>query len=318
MRRFILSFICGFVVATSAAMAGTFPLTDGSKISGSPDSIQDKGVVFQLDGGDLSPRISWDRFTGDALKELMAEAKTEAQREMLRPMIESLPEEVAKRKEISVKPVETPPRPKQATGIFGLFGSPVGWFIMIVLYGANLFAAYEVCIYRRQPLGLVMGLAAIPFLGVVSPIVFGAMKTQRPPPEPVVVAPTAEEAAAQAEAQAAAIEEAKVAEAAAQAAAAPSKPVLPEPIVYKRGETSFNRRFFEGKFAGFFRVVPSESEKDLVLAIATARGNFVGRRISKITQTELYLQVTVNNASSEEMIPFTEISEVQVRHKDLK
>jgi len=87
-------------------------------------------------------------------------------------------------------------------------------------------------------------------------------------------------------------------------------------VVFKRGEFSFNRRFFETKFAGFFRVVPSEAEKDLVLVFTAARGQFVGRRIMRITPNELYLQVFNNNASADEMIPFVEIAEVQIRHKD--
>ena len=84
----------------------------------------------------------------------------------------------------------------------------------------------------------------------------------------------------------------------------PAAAKLPEPIVFKRGEYLFNRRFFETKFAGFFRVVPSEAEKDLVLLITAARGQFAGRRISRITPNELYLQVVTNNASADEMIPW--------------
>jgi hypothetical protein len=91
---------------------------------------------------------------------------------------------------------------------------------------------------------------------------------------------------------------------------------LPETVVFKRGEFSFNRRFFETKLAGFFRVVPSENQKDLVLQIDSGRGNFVGRRITRITPTELYLQVFKDNATADEMIPFGEILEVQIRHKD--
>ena len=35
------------------------------------------------------------------------------------------------------------------------------------------------------------------------------------------------------------------------------------------------------------------------------------------SQTELYLQVFSEGVSAEEMIPFLEIQEVQIRHKDL-
>jgi hypothetical protein len=50
--------------------------------------------------------------------------------------------------------------------------------------------------------------------------------------------------------------------------------------------------------------------------IKASRGEFVGTRISRITPNELYLQVTKDNASAEEMIPFAEIAEAQIRHKD--
>ena len=96
----------------------------------------------------------------------------------------------------------------------------------------------------------------------------------------------------------------------------PPAAALPEPIVFQRGEFSFNRRFFETKFTGFFRVIPTEAEKDLVLVVKASRGQFTGSRISRITPNELYLQVVNNNVSADEMIPFAEIAEVQVRHKD--
>jgi hypothetical protein len=50
--------------------------------------------------------------------------------------------------------------------------------------------------------------------------------------------------------------------------------------------------------------------------IKSARGQFVGRRITRATQSELYLQVFKNEATADEMIPFTDILEVQIRHKD--
>ena len=99
--------------------------------------------------------------------------------------------------------------------------------------------------------------------------------------------------------------------------AAPAAPSLPEPVIFRRGEFSFNRRFFETKLAGFFRLVPSEADKDMVVYIKASRGEFTGRRIVRITPSELFLQVFNNNATADEMIPFTEVLEVQVRHKDV-
>jgi hypothetical protein len=325
MRRFLIIIVGWLAMLASIAAAGTFPLADGTKIVGSPDSILEKGVVFQLNGGELSPRIEWDKFTPEALKELMAEAKTDAQRALLEPLVENNPQEAAKRREIVIQPVQTPERPKRGGGVFALFGSPVGRLILLALYGANLLAAYEVSVYRGHPAAAVCGWAAIPFFGVLSPIVYGVMPARVPPPESPDSPPTEETAAVAPEAVSS-----RSAPAPAPAAPAGNRadvpqppappaaqaPVLPEPVVFKRGEFSFNRRFFETKFAGFFRIIPSESEKDLVLFIVAARGQFAGRRIMRVTPGELFLQVVKNNASEDEMIPFAEISEVQIRHKD--
>ena len=99
--------------------------------------------------------------------------------------------------------------------------------------------------------------------------------------------------------------------------AAPAEPVKPAPVIFKRGEFSFNRRFFETRFSGFFKVMPSEAEKHLVLVIKCAKGEFIGKRISKISATELSLQLfAAGGASSEEPILFNDIFEVQVRQKD--
>jgi len=333
MRRFGLILVCQLALAASFATAGTFPLTDGTKIIGTAISMNDNGVVFQQSDGTDLPRVSWDKLSGDALKELLAEAKKDSDRERLQAMVESIPEDVAKMKEIVVKPIQppglpgseryasgvlkVPDHPRHAGGLAALFGTPVGWLIFLVLYAANLFASFEVAIYRRQPLATVCGLAAVPFLGVLSPIIFGAMPTRPPPPEIVEAPATAEEGAAATPAgEGAPVAEAGAAPTAPAAPAPAAAPILPEPIIFQRGDFSFNRRFFETKLAGFFRVAPSETEKDLVLRIKAVRGQYTGRRISRITANELYLEVVNNNASAEEMIPLVEVTEVQIRHKD--
>src|SRR5205823_14235568 len=99
---------------------------------------------------------------------------------------------------------------------------------------------------------------------------------------------------------------------AAPAAAAPSAPRLPPPTVYLRGQTTFNRRFFETKLSGFLRVVPSEAEKDMVVQIRSARGLDAGQRITRVMPNELTLLVHKGNASSEVIIPYAEIQEVQI------
>ena len=78
----------------------------------------------------------------------------------------------------------------------------------------------------------------------------------------------------------------------------------------------FNRRFFETKFPGFFGVVRRDAEKDMIIFIKAARGQYIAERISRISANDIHAQVRKGQASEEVMIPFTEIQEVQYKHKD--
>jgi hypothetical protein len=239
---------------------------------------------------------------------------------------------VAKSRPIAVKPIEAPARPSGHLGVLAVFVSPLGWVMVLILYGTNLFAAYEVAVFRHQPVPTVCGLAAIPLLGVASPIVFLALPARPgPDPESSGIAPVRPSYApppipfATAIDRAAPLSSEGFASFAARGglagpdpvAVAPAQADLPAPVVYRRGDFLFNRRFFETKLAGFFRVVLSEADKDLRIHIKAVRGDFVGKRIARVTPGELYLQVFKDSATAEEMIPFEEIRDVQIRHKDL-
>ncbi len=333
MRRYGLFLFCLLAFVSFTASAGTYTLTDGTKIEGDPISETDNGVVFHASDGSDIPRIGWDKLTQESIRALLARATTPREKALLEPLIEELPQEKAQRKEIIVKPIQPPERPTTNLGMTAIFASPVGLTILLVLYGANLFAAYEVALFRRQPVPTVCGLAAIPFFGVLSPIIYIAMPSRRiegqedntaqtrfratPPPPGETTAPPVEEAGAASEEQLSSMAgETVAAPQPARAVAQAAAPVLPQPIVFRRGDFSFNRRFFETKLAGFFRLVPSEAEKDMVVYIKSGRGDFTGRRIVRITPGELYLQVFHDKATADEMIPFVEILEVQIRHKD--
>ena len=103
---------------------------------------------------------------------------------------------------------------------------------------------------------------------------------------------------------------------AAPTAPAHAAPAGPPHTIYKRGQTTFNRRFFETKLANFLRVTPSEADKDMVLFIKSSRGEYTGTRIARITPDDLQLLVVKGGASQNVAIPFTEIGEVHVKHKD--
>jgi hypothetical protein len=334
MRRFGLIIGLWMGLLCHAASAGTYALTDGSRVSGDPISFDDTGVLLKTGEGSYSPRISWGKFTDEALRQLRDEAKNPHDRALVEPMVsDETPSEKAKFRQITVKPVETPARPSGRLGILAIFTSPLGWMVLLILYATNLFAAYEIAIFRNQPLPTVCGLAAIPFFGVASSIYFLAVPGRplagrdsspaggapvQPSYTPTPLPSTAPDGdAAPMAAEGFPSFSPLKPPGPSPVAAAPAEADLPAPLVFQRGEFSFNRRFFETKLAGFFRVVLSGEDKDLLIHIKSARGVFVGKRISRITPAELYLQVFKDNATADEMIPFVEILEVQIRHKDL-
>jgi hypothetical protein len=328
MRRFglIIGFWLGLLGA--GASAGTYSLTDGSHVSGQPMTYQEAGVVFKQAGDAYSPVVPWSKFTDEALTQLQADATTPREKALVEAMVVNLPANHSKLPEIVIQPVATPPRPTGHFGVFAIFTSPVGWFILLVLYAANIFAAYEVATFRNQPIQTVCGCAAIPLFGVAGTIYFLALpsvqlaeedtRASRPQAPaaptfataPVYAPPPDRETAPPAPPR-------QSYTPAVEVVPEPEPPGLPAPIVYKRGDFSFNRRFFETKLAAFFRVVLGEAEKDMVIQIKSSRGDFIGKRISRISPTELYLQIFKEGASADEMIPFGEIMEVQIRHKDL-
>ena len=53
--------------------------------------------------------------------------------------------------------------------------------------------------------------------------------------------------------------------------------------VFQRGQFTFNRRFFETKFSGYFGVVRHGAEKDQTLLVKTGGGQFVVERITRIS-----------------------------------
>jgi hypothetical protein len=312
----------------NGANAGSYALTDGSTVVGEPETYGDEGVGIRKSDGNVVP-LAWGRFTYEALKQLYSDASTPRQKAIVEPLIQDLPSDKPAAREITVKPIATPDRPSGHLGLLAIFTSPMGWVILLVLYGTNLFAAYEVALFRNQPIQTVCGLAAIPLFGVGSPIYYLAMPTRalldddsgqttglESDTAPIAMpAGSSRATSTPREPTAAASREVSSPSAPAPVSA---QAALPAPVVFARGDFSFNRRFFETKLPGFFRVVLSEADKDMVILIKSSRGDFTGKRIPRITQTELYLQVFKEGASSEEMIPFGEVLEVQIRHKDLE
>lgn len=318
MRKFhfigIGFFLCGLLLGI--ARAETFQLNDGQTVSGEviAASANESGLQLRIEEGKYE-RIPWAKFSQEDLKKLSQNPKIEA---LVEPFIEVSQEEKIKRTEVPIKEVPRLKRPEAQSLLGAMFSSSVGLTVLFLLYAANLYAGYEVSIFRSQPAALVCGVSAV--LPVIGPIIFLSMPTKKLKSEDEL----------EAEAAAAALPTSTFAMPVAEAA--PEEPQagggglrlsraepgaaagIPETQIFQRGAFTFNRRFFETKFSGFFGVVRREAEKDLVLVIKSARGTYAGERVTRITGNDLHLQIQRGGASEEVMIPFSDVQEVQLKH----
>jgi len=302
------------------ASADEFKQANGNILRGELASADEDGLVVKLDVGGFSKREPWINFSQETLKELAKDPKVAS---LVEPFIELEPEQIKARerqKEIVVKPVSNRmERPPAKPGLVAAFITPLGLVILAVLMLANLYAAYEVALFRQQPVALVCGLSIL--LPGLAPLIFLCLPTHvvrghaEAGAEEVAVETVGSPAKATSSFAGAGHQpQGGLSLAAAQKQEGGGAQVQ----MYSRGEFTFNRRFFETKFPGFFRIVPSEAEKDLVIVIKAVRGEYVGKRISRISSNEMHVQLQSGNASAEVLIPFVEIQSVQIRHKDAK
>ncbi|MCX7721980.1 MAG: hypothetical protein N2379_02835 [Verrucomicrobiae bacterium] len=299
------------IMFVASVAAETYQLNDGTTVSGELVSPNELGVLLRLPDGSYSERIPWVRFSQADLKEL---AENPRLKQFVEPFIEVQAEEQPKKLEINVKPVTRMDRPANASFVRAFLASSIGLALVLVVYAANIFAAYEISVIRAFPAPLVCGVAAV--FPIIGPAIFLCLPTRLRTTEHAL----AEAAAAQ---QTRAQVAAEIAAASAalgvghdEHGAAATAAELPPTQLFKRGEFVFNRRFFETKFAGFFGVLRREADKDMVLTIKTPHGLFTVERFTRITGNEMYFLTKRGAGMAEMTVPFAEVQEVELRHKD--
>lgn len=295
--------------------AETYQLLDGTSITGEvvPPAAPD-GVNIKVGPSDYR-KVAWTNFTQAALILLKANPNPRFA-EYVEPYIEITDEARLKKTDLPEKVI--PPRldrPPNGSLLGALFSSSLGIFALLLIYAANIYAGYEIAVVRAFPPLMVCGVSAV--APVIGPAVFLCLRTRMDAaPETVVEQappePTALDHGSMADAPSgmtAGTLHVAHEEAAASAA-------RPETQVFKRGQFTFNRRFIETKFSGFFGLVRRDTEKNLVLLIKSARGDLVVHRISRIAANDMHVEIHKGTASSEVQIPFVEIQEIVLKHKD--
>ncbi len=285
-------------------------MADGSVISGELVAPNDDGAVIRRTSGGLTSRLSWDKFSQPTLAEM---SKDDKLKELVQAFIEA-PEgadEAARPQVVIQDPPGKVTRPAKRPGFFAAFGTPAGLFILGILLVANLYAAYEVSIFRNYPAAAVVGTSLI--LPVLGPILFLCMPTrvredvvlesQFEAPQEVANTGSQELSAAGLSGSGLSLSGPK--------AGAPA-PAASHAASYKRGDVELNRAFFERTFPLFFRMTRSDADKDSVLAIRSAKGEVVATRISRISANEIGL---VTQKGHEVQLRFADITEVSLRPK---
>jgi len=193
-RRFCLIFglvVLGFFAR--AAFGDTFQLTTGKTLTGEvlAASGNESGIQIKVGEGEYE-RVPWTSFSQEDLKKFAQNKKLEP---FVEPFIEVSQEEKMKKTEVNIKQPPRVARPAPRSLFGALFSSGPGLFIVLLLYAANIFAAFEIAIFRAQPVGLVCGISAV--LPVIGPIIYLAKPMNMPAsqeswePAPAASAPDA-------------------------------------------------------------------------------------------------------------------------------
>lgn len=309
--------VCCWATPCHAAETYPFTLENGNVTEGRISVMDEESLVITKTNGTFTERIDLVYLSQDTLKYIQQhpEYTKKGYHQYVDPFIE-LPEEEIEPPEITVRQPERMERPDGKTTFFSTLTTPIGLLILGAVYLGNLFAAFEIAVFRGRPIPLVCGVSAVlPFIGPILFISMPGIETESTYDESyddgVAAAP----------------------EAAPESAPAPGAPAAKSGLglakgvgagvggsggglagsVFTKDDTQFNRSFIETKFSEFFRVVPSPSIKNLVLAFKTVKREFVATRITRISGSDLHLQL--QQGSKEVSISFGEIVRIEVRNK---
>ena len=316
----ILGFwLCGLL---GIANAETYGLADGTSVTGDIVSFNDDGVMFHTPDDKYTDRITWTKFSQDGLKTL---AKNPKVAPFAQPFIEK-PPPARNQAPVNIRRVNRLELPPKSSVIGALFSSSLGIIVILLVYAANIYAGFEVAVFRARPISVVVFLSAV--LPIIGPIIFLSMPTYEPPgateedmqtetgAPPEAIAPTGvpqvEPVATESVEVTAAATGWKTATTSSRSAA----PSHPAPEIFQRGQFTFNRRFFETKFSGFFGMMRTGPNKDMVIVIKTGKGQYVAERVTRISSNDAHFEVVSGASRQEVMVGFGEIQEVQLKHKD--
>lgn len=302
MRKFLFILSLWLIVVSLASAAETLSLTDGGSVSGDIIKFDDNGIMMKTPE-ETYTNVSWGRFSQASLHQLAANPKI---KNFVEPFFEPDAAQRPQKEEIKVNAVTRMERP--APSLFGgLFKSSLGLFLLLVVYAANLLAAYEISIVKARSAAQVMGVSAI--LPIIGPVIFLVMKMNTGP------------SAAEKEAEAIAAEvmaaqhipgKIEIGDASWKQPEQAAQPKKAEPQVFARGKFTFNKRFVETKFADFVGAATGAQAKAFSMSLKTSKEEFAVERIASVAVAEIILEVAQRGPAT---VQLTDIQEIKLTPK---
>jgi len=303
---------------------GEISLTNGDVIEGTVADVDQNGIVVRRDIGGFARRANWMELTQQSLKKIRRLGKADPVRykgaaDYAEPFIE--PDESQMEQNLPPGPVRGLVEPKVPSSVpvaskMAAYGSGGGIGLLVAIAIGSMVAGLGVAAFRESNALLAAGVSLI--LPIVGPILF-------------LVKPKVEYEDDYDEDEEYEYEEAEAPQGATMtdtgggavvgmvpeankmsfAQTGPKKSGL-KPQTWTRGDTRFDRSFFQNNFPNYFKVVLGAAERDMALAVKTGKREYVGQRIKRISGTDIHMELL---NGKEQKISFSEIGAVDLRAK---
>ncbi|MDB4635221.1 ankyrin repeat domain-containing protein [bacterium] len=301
---------------------GEISLTNGDIIEGTVADVDQNGIVVRRDIGGFAQRANWMQLTQQSLKKIRRLGQVDPNRYRgaavyAEPFIE--PDESEMERNLLPGPVKGLAQPAlpssvEASSKVAAFGSVGGLGLLVAIALGSMIAGLGVAAFRESNAILAAGVSL--FLPLIGPILFLVKPKveyedeydedeeyeEIEAPEGATMSDTGGGAVA------GMMPEAKKMSFAQTSA---KKSGL-KPQTWARGDTRFDRSFFQNNFPNFFKTVLGEAERGFALALKTGKREYIGQRIKRISGTDIHMELL---NGKEQKISFSEIGTIDLRPK---
>ena len=303
---------------------GEISLTNGNILEGTVADVDQNGIVVRRDIGGFARRANWMQLTQQSLKKIRRLGQVDPKRyrgaaAYAEPFIE--PDESQMEKSLPPGPVKglvNPPLPSsvEVTSKVAAFGSGGGIGLLVAIALGSMMAGLGVAAFRESNPIWAAGVSLL--LPIIGPVLFLVKpkveyddeydEDEEYEYEEVETPGGATMTDTGGGAVAGMMPEAKKM----SFAQTGRKKSGLKAQSWTRGDTKFDRSFFQNNFPNYFKSVIGATEREFVLAIKTGKREYVGQRIKRISGTDIHMELL---NSKEQKISFSEMGTVELRPK---